>query len=173
MLPVVLLAVGRSPFTSTTTSQYQLSLLQHSTSPNMPFVLSEFREEDCTEFAILDEAASQGWPLARAMEQGMESRQEMFEQWFHGKFGKQTDLKWVKVVDDASGEMAAGALWQFATQPTKPTPSTQSTVVGKGKHGEFEVAGVPPVFEAMGRGWQEFRDEYIPDQPYASMLSSR
>ena len=139
----------------------------------MPFHLLPLQKEDCEAFAIVDEAASRHWPLARAMEQGAASRRDMFAEWFHGTWGTDPGMKWMKVVDSETGEMVAGALWKFVLEPMPSPPDKGSKVEEiEGKGGPKQQAGdedaIPPVFMEMGRRWKEFKDEFIGDQPFAS-----
>lgn len=137
----------------------------------MPFHLAEIQKEDCTEFAILDEAAGAHWPLARAMEHGKASRQEMFEQWFHGSWGKNPSLRWMKVIDSESGEMAAGALWRFVLESAGPKDNAETkenAVKENAKQQAGDVNEIPPVFLEMGKRWKDFQDEFIGDQRFAS-----
>lgn len=132
----------------------------------MPFRLAEIQEEDCTAFALLDEAASADWPLARAMEQGKESRQEMFEQWFKSIFGKDASARWMKAVDSETGEMAAGALWRLIEPSTSQKKEEAADQAAKESVGEDQE--IPPVFIEMGRRWKEFQNDFIGQQAFAS-----
>lgn len=138
----------------------------------MSFHLAKVQQEDCTAFAIVDEAASVNWPLARAMEQGKASRREMFEHWFGSIFGKDPSLHWVKVVDSETGEMAAAALWRFPAVESNDPKEEADAVDENTKWHKGEVGEIPPVFEEMGKRWKAFQDEFIGDQPFASEISS-
>lgn len=140
----------------------------------MPFHLAEITEEDCTAFAILDEAATANWPLARAMEQGKASRREMFEQWFHGNRGKVPNEKWMKVVDSETGQMAAGALWLFPEEtPQNTGVKAGDAAVGKDAKQQADSGDdIPPVFIERGQRWKKFQDEFIGNQPFACKTHS-
>lgn len=137
---------------------------------SMPFQLAEILEEDCEAFAIVDEAASANWPLARAMEQGKDSRREMFSQWFKSIWGKDPTSKWMKVVDTETGEMVAGALWRFVLDPTakKQNAGSERDAADDAKKEAGDVEEIPPVFIEMGRRWRAFEEDFIGDQPFAS-----
>ena len=138
----------------------------------MPLQLAEIQEDDCTTFAIVEEAVAVDWPLARAMEQGQTSRRDMFEQWFKGKFGKDPSEKWMKVVDSETGEMVAGALWR-AVEPSseQAEEGTKDPVESDAQQSVAPGGTIPPVFLEMARRWKAFQDEFIGDNPFVSKFS--
>lgn len=77
--------------------------------------LSLLTEEDVPAFAAVDDAAMASWPYAQAMGVGLPGpRIEMVERWVrHGLLHDSTQT-YLRVCDEGSGEMVAGALWRFA-----------------------------------------------------------
>lgn len=133
----------------------------------MTFKLAEMQKEDCVECATLDEAAGANWGLARAMEQGVASRKAMFEEWFYGYWGRDPSLKWMKVVDNESGEIAAWALWQFVLDPAIMKLEEEHAQ----ERQRMATNAIPPVFIEMGRRWREFHAEFVGEQPFASQYT--
>ncbi|KAM0702577.1 hypothetical protein Q7P35_010008 [Cladosporium inversicolor] len=80
----------------------------------MPLTLSLLTDTDVHAFAVVDDAAMADWPYARAMGLNLPGpRIQMVEDWVRQGLTTDSTQTYLKVEDDETGEMVAGALWRF------------------------------------------------------------
>lgn len=132
----------------------------------MPLTLSILSEEDAPAFAVVDDAAMADWPYAQAMGLGLPGpRQQMVEDWVRQGIQSDSTQTYLKVLDDETGQMVAGALWRF--QPE----DIEKSRMGGNMREQDEAAKMAAAFSAARTEmWEAFRGEFFPDQPYASMI---
>lgn len=149
----------------------------------MPLELSLMEEEDIPEFAEVDDAAMRDWGLAKAMENSNPtkgSRKDLILEYMRKGFYADSRQTYLKVSDTDTGEMVAAALWRFVLDAEEEEILVPGKEVREKVRQDLEVSeepgvsegsGRPSVMHEMQRQWQEFRDEFFPNQPYASMFN--
>ena len=88
----------------------------------MPLQVLPLTTADIPEFAEVDDAAMQTWPLARAMQCAAppgQTRKSMISGWLAEALeNPEPGQQWLKVVDDeCDGELIAGGCWKFVETP--------------------------------------------------------
>jgi len=140
----------------------------------MTLTLSLLAEEDVHAFAVVDDAAMADWPYAQAMGLNLPGpRIQMVEDWVRQGLTTDSTQTYLKVSDDETGEMVAGALWRF--EPTGDGSTVKKHVGSTGKEAaaadgdDDEGARMAAAFAAKRMEmWEEFSSTWFPDQPYAS-----
>jgi hypothetical protein len=138
----------------------------------MPLILSVLAEEDVHAFAVVDDAAMADWPYAQAMGLNLPmSRIHMVEDWVRQGLTTDSTQTYLKVSDDETGEMVAGALWRFEPLDDRSTVKKHADSAGKEEvtAKEDEGAKMAAAFAAARKAmWEEFSSTYFPGQPHAS-----
>ena len=137
----------------------------------MTLTLSLLAEEDVHAFAVVDDAAMADWPYAKAMGLNLPGpRIQMVEDWVRQGLTTDSTQTYLKVSDDETGEMVAGALWRF--EPLGDGSNVKKHVGSIGEEGiadEDEAARMAAAFaKARMAMWEEFSSTYFPEQGYAS-----
>ena len=138
----------------------------------MPLTLSLLSDEDVHAFAVVDDAAMADWPYAQAMGLNLPGpRIQMVEDWVRQGLTTDSTQTYLKVEDDETGEMVAGALWRF--DDGKAVKRRMGDEDGKKEEGEDdEGAKKAKAFaEARMRMWEEFRDGWFAAHASESLSS--
>lgn len=140
----------------------------------MPLTLSLLTDEDVHAFAVVDDAAMADWPYARAMGLNLPGpRIQMVEDWVRQGLTTDSTQTYLKVEDDETGEMVAGALWRF-DDGKAVKKHVGAAEQGKKEGGEEDEGAKRAAAFAKARMamWEEFREGWFPGQPHASELLS-
>lgn len=131
----------------------------------MPLTLSLLTDEDVHAFAVVDDAAMADWPYARAMGLNLPGpRIQMVEDWVRQGLITDSTQTYLKVEDDETGEVVAGALWRF-----DDGKAVKRRMGEEGKEEGDEGAKRAAAFaKARMEMWEEFREGWFPGQPHAS-----
>ena len=135
----------------------------------MPFQLSPLEQDDILAFAAIDARAMANWGVATAMENSMPAgtkRQDMIVQFTRKGFGEDSEVTWLKLIDEETKEIAAVAKWSFELD-VKEVKFTGETIVDASRKGAQEPER-PNIMVEMGRTMNEFREKYVGTQPRAS-----
>ena len=139
----------------------------------MPLTLSLLSDADVHAFAVVDDAAMADWPYAQAMGLNLPGpRIQMVEDWVRQGLTTDSTQTYLKVEDDETGEMVAGALWRFDDGVAVKRRMGDEEEKEEEKKEEGEGAKKAKAFaKARMEMWEEFRDGWFPEQPHASELS--
>lgn len=143
----------------------------------MPLTLSLLSDEDVHAFAVVDDAAMADWPYAQAMGLNLPGpRLQMVEDWVRQGLTTDSTQTYLKVSDDETGEMVAGALWRFddgvAMKRRIGAAHEEEKATDEAREEEDEGAKKAAAFAKARMGmWEEFRDGWFPEQPHASKSS--
>lgn len=136
----------------------------------MPLTLSLLTDEDVHDFAVVDDAAMADWPYAQAMGLNLPlPRIQMVEDWVRHGLETDSTQTYLKVTDEETGEMVAGALWAFEPLDEKSDEKNESgeqKADGDEQNKEKKMAAA--FAKARMAMWKEFEGGYFPRQPYAS-----
>lgn len=131
----------------------------------MPLTLSLLTDTDVPAFAAVDDAAMADWPYAQAMGLNLPcSRIEMVEAWVRQGLTTDSTKTYLKVEDDETGEMVAGALWRF-DDGVAVERGTGGEVEEEKEGGEDEDEGAKRAkafAKARMSMWEEFREGWFP-----------
>ena len=141
----------------------------------MPLTLCLLSDADVHAFAVVDDAAMADWPYAQAMGLNLPGpRIQMVEDWVRQGLTTDSTQTYLKVSDDETGEMVAGALWRFddGVAVERRKGPDEEELERKKDEDEDEGAKQAKAFaEARMSMWEEFREGWFPEQPHASELS--
>ena len=139
----------------------------------MPLTLSLLSDEDVHAFAVVDDAAMADWPYAQAMGLNLPGpRLQMVEDWVRQGLTTDSTQTYLKVSDDETGEMVAGALWRFDDGVAVKKHVGSGGAAGEKKEEDEGAKRAAAFAKARMAMWEEFRDGWFPEQPHASKSSS-
>lgn len=136
----------------------------------MTLSLSLLTDEDVHDFAVVDDAAMADWPYAQAMGLNLPMpRIQMVEDWVRHGLETDSTQTYLKVTDEKTGEMVAGALWAFEPLGEEKKDGNEKKAEVDEQDEEKKMAAA--FAKARMAMWKEFEGEYFPRQPYASESS--
>ena len=143
----------------------------------MPLTLSLLSDEDVHAFAVVDDAAMADWPYAQAMGLNLPGpRLQMVEDWVRQGLTTDSTQTYLKVSDDETGGMVAGALWRFDDGVAVKKHVGSGGAAGEKKEEDEEddegAKRAAAFAKARMAMWDEFREGWFPEQPHASKSSS-
>ena len=135
---------------------------------NMTLTVSPLGIKEVSAWAAVDDAAMADWPYAQAMGLGIQgSRVELVERWLRAGLHADPLQTYLKVTDEDTGELIAGALWRIGKDP----PATEGKPSGVAA--QDKAAQMAEAFTAARmQMWKAFQEEFFPDQAYASQLAN-
>jgi hypothetical protein len=133
----------------------------------MPLTLSLLTDDDVHAFAVVDDAAMADWPYAQAMGLNLPGpRLQMVEDWVRQGLTTDSTQTYLKVEDDETGEMVAGALWRFDDGAAVKRRMGEE---GEEEKEEDEGAKKAKAFaKARMSMWVEFREGWFAGEAHAS-----
>jgi hypothetical protein len=133
----------------------------------MPLTLSLLTDDDVHAFAVVDDAAMADWPYAQAMGLNLPGpRLQMVEDWVRQGLTTDSTQTYLKVEDDETGEMVAGALWRFDDGAAVKRRMGEE---GEEEKEEDEGAKKAKAFaKARMSMWEEFREGWFAGEAHAS-----
>lgn len=133
----------------------------------MILTVSPLEDKEVAAWAAVDDAAMADWPYAQAMGLGIQgSRVELVERWLTAGLHADPLQTYLKVTDDDTGELIAGALWRIGEDP----PAAEGRPSGVAA--QDKAAQMADAFTAARmQMWKSFQEEFFPNQAYASQLA--
>ncbi|KAF2173239.1 hypothetical protein M409DRAFT_17184 [Zasmidium cellare ATCC 36951] len=107
----------------------------------MPFEISKLREEDCREFADLDEVATRGWALGMAMDeearrQGQNRKDMILGMMLHHFQEPNPAGVLLKATDSETGTLVSVAMWSWQLEEKEEKVDVEAPVPEEGAVGE-------------------------------------